>query len=208
MSWTFTWCLATKTRTRYSHICLPLVFLWTLNKLSSNIMTLIGCQHCPNVRRSSHGNICKLCWLYQRFIMLISQIHNIRERLEHSHSRNGIRSSSWVSFFIFKFKRFDFNTIFMLQARFKSMGAKIDHLSRVSVQLWQILIKHEKYSKIKRKRDKTVETDSQAYLQFRYRTSPKNMSDPNKMFNSSKLINHKGMIVHLLSTIESTINFV
>jgi hypothetical protein len=37
--------------------------------------------------------------------------------------------------FIFKFKRFDFNTIFMLQARFKSMGAEIDHLSRVSVQL-------------------------------------------------------------------------
>lgn len=207
MSWTFTWCLATKTRTRYSHICLPLVFLWTLNKLSSNIMTLIGCQHCPNVRRSSHGNICKLCWLYQRFIMLISQIHNMREvRTLTLEKWNEIQQLGII--FIFKFKRFDFNTIFMLQARFKSMGAEIDHLSRVSVQLWQILIKHEKYSKIKQKRDKTVETDSQAYLQFRYRTSPKNMSDPNKMFSSSKLINHKGMIVHLLSTIESTINFV
>ena len=170
-------------------------------------MTLIGCQHCPNVRRSSHGNICKLCWLYQRFIMLISQIHNIREvRTLTLEKWNEIQQFGII--FIFKFKRFDFNIIFMLQARFKSMGAEIDHLSRVSVQLRQILIKHEKYSKIKRKRDKIVETDSQAYLQFRYRTSPKNMSDPNKMFNSSKLINHKGMIVHLLSTIESTINFV
>jgi len=138
---TFTWCLATRTRIRHNHVCLPLVFLWTLNKLSSNIMTLIGCQHCPNVRRSSHGNICKLCWINQRLTMLILQYKRWVRTLT-LEKWNEIQQLGII--FIFKFKRFDLNTIIMLQVRFKSMGAEIDNLSRVSVQLWQILIKHEK----------------------------------------------------------------